>query len=355
MRPILALHEDGDEHSASEIRAAMVEQFELTEADQNEMLPSGRARLLVNRVGWSVTHLAQAGALERTRQGCTRITERGRRLLVEHAERVDTAALRAFPEFVAFMNRGTAEDVAAVAPSEDQGPSVWMVRAGRGGVYAPDFIERSAAILGWGATGDIGGLSRDDIVGTVTSSYPDYTNNKRGVAVNALFRLAQTIREDDLIVTPEPTTRTILFGWVSGRYEFLEEPIAGDYRHARTVTWVSRVSRDQLSYGVRNSLGSMMTLTQPSNASELLRLAEAHAADAPPEPLDQAGSGRLPKEAVVQRVEIPASASVVPRALGGDFQTVPRRLMQLLDELDNGAARAARLSAQLCLGPGRDP
>ncbi len=335
MRPILALHEDGDEHSASEIRDAMVEQFELTEADQNEMLPSGRARLLVNRVGWSVTHLAQAGALERTRQGCTRITERGRRLLAEHAERVDTAALRAFPEFVAFRTRGTAEDL-SVEPGEDQGPSVWMVRAGRGGVYAPDFIERSAAILGWGATGEIGGLSRDDIVEAVTTSYPDYTNNKRGVAVNTLYRLAQTIREGDLIVTPEPTTRTILFGWVSGGYEFLEEPIAGDYRHARTVTWVSRLDRDQLSYGARNSLGSMMTLTQPSNASELLRLAEAHAADAPPEPLHQAGSGRLPKEAVAQRVEIPASASVVPRALAGDFQTVPRRLMQLLDELDSG-------------------
>jgi hypothetical protein len=211
-----------------------------------------------------------------------------------------------------------------------------MVRAGRGGVYAPDFIEHSAAILGWGATGDISGLSRDKIVEKVTTAYPDYSSNKRGQAVNTLFRLAQTMRAGDLIVTPEPTTRTILFGWASGEYRFLGEPIADHYRHARSVTWFGRVDRDQLSYGARNSLGSMMMLTQPNYAAELLRLAEAHASDPPPEPLAQAGFSRPPKEAVVQRVGIPASASVAPRPLAGDFQTVPRRLMQLLDELDNG-------------------
>jgi hypothetical protein len=335
MRPILDLHVDGDEHTASEIRDAIADIFDLTEADREEMLPSGRARLLVNRVGWAVTHLAQASALERTREGCTRITDRGRRLLAEHTDRIETSDLKAFPEYIAFLNRGSAGDVEGAGPRDDQGPSVWMVRAGRGGVYAPDFITCSAAILGWGTTGDIGGLSRDEIVEAVAAAFPEYSNNQRGVAVNTLHRVAQTIREGDLIVTPEPTTRTILFGWVSGAYGLLEEPIAGDYQHARAVTWFARVDRDQLSYGARHSLGSMMTLTQPNHASELLRLAEDHASDSAPVPLQQGWWGPS-KETAVQRVEIPALASVVPRTAAGDFQTVPRRLMQLLDELDTG-------------------
>jgi hypothetical protein len=30
-----------------------------------------------------------------------------------------------------------------------------MMRAGRGGAYAPLFVELAAVIVGWGATGDI--------------------------------------------------------------------------------------------------------------------------------------------------------------------------------------------------------
>ena len=336
MRPILALHEGGDERSATDIREAVADLFDLTEADRQEMIPSGRARQLVNRVGWTVTHLAQAGALERTRRSVTRITGRGRQLLTQHPDRIGSADLKIFPEYVAFLNRGTADDIAAIDPEDDEGRSVWMVRAGRGGAYAPDFIERSAAILGWGATGNIDGLSRDALVEVVTGCYPDYNKTKRGVAVNTLFRLAQTIQEGDLIVTPEPATRTVLFGWALRAYEFLEEPIDRDYQHARGVTWFARIERDQLSYGARNSLGTLMTLTQPSHASELLRLAETHASDRPPAPLDQRVPSTPPSEAVAQRVEIPATATVVARAPRGEFQTVPRRLMQLLDELDNG-------------------
>ncbi len=173
MRPILALHVDGDEHTASEIRDAIADIFDLTEADREEMLPSGHSRLLVNRVGWAVTHLAQASALERTRERCTRIMDRGRRLLAEHTDRVEASDLKAFPEYITFLNRGSAEDVEGADPRDDQGPSVWMVRAGRGGVYAPDFITCSAAVLGWGTTGDIGGRSREEIVEAVAAAFPE--------------------------------------------------------------------------------------------------------------------------------------------------------------------------------------
>ncbi len=134
--------------------------------------------------------------------------------------------------------------------------------------HAPVLIERSAVIVGWGATGDIRGLSRDELMERVKTAFPEYSNSQLGSTVNLLVRFSQTMADGDVVLTPEPATRTILFARIAGDYAFLSEPIetATDHQHLRPVRWFARVSRDELSYGARNSLGSMMTLTQPGHA-----------------------------------------------------------------------------------------
>jgi restriction system protein len=117
MQPVLAVHADGREHSSSDIREALAARFGLTDEDRRRLLPSGRTPLFNNRAHWAVTYLAQALALERTRRGHTRITERGRQLLDCHPERVGTDDLEEFPEFVAFVSRSTGR---ARRPSSEQ-------------------------------------------------------------------------------------------------------------------------------------------------------------------------------------------------------------------------------------------
>lgn len=247
------------------------------------------------------------------------------------------AALEQYPEYLAFRNRGTPEELAPTAP-EDAGPAVWMVRAGRGGRYAAAFVERSAAVIGWGKTGAVSGLTRDDLAERVKAAFPDYTKNQLGSTVNTLAKFTATMSDGDLVLTPEPSTRTILFGRVAGPYGFLTESIdpANDYQHVRPVHWFARVSRDELSYGARKSLGSLLTLTQPGHAAELLQVASAHAADPTPEPIAQRVARRADAEAVIARVSIPAAASVPKPATPADFHPISRRLMQLLEELDTG-------------------
>jgi len=312
------------------------EQFVISEAERQEMIPSGRARLFNNRIGWTLTHLCQAGALERTRRGHTRITARGRELLAEYSERVDMSALEHYPEYVAFRNRGTLDE--QVAPDETDGPAVWMIRAGRGGRYAPAFVERSAAVVGWGSTGDARDLSRDDLIGRVKAAFPEYGKGQIGSTVNLLARFSSTLAEGDLVLTPEPATRTLLFGRIAGDYAFLDEPIeAGtDYQHLRPVRWFARVDRDELSYGARNSLGSLMTLTQPGHGGELLQLADAHANDPAPAPIEQRSARASEPGPVVERVTVPATASVPARIAPDEFETHPRRLMKMLEDLHSG-------------------
>ena len=336
MRPVLVAHQDGNERSTDDLRDAIAEEFDITEAERREMIPSGRARLFDNRIGWTLTHLSQAGALERTRRGHTRIASRGNDLLAEHPERVDMSALDRYPEYVAFRNRGTLDD--QVAPDASDGPAVWMIRAGRAGKNAPTFVGRSAAIIGWGGTGDIRDLSRDELVERVKTAFPKYGKGQLGSTVNLLARFSRTMADGDLVLTPEPATRTILFGRIVGDYAFLSEPIETDtdHQHLRQVRWFARVSRDELSYGARNSLGSMMALTQPAHAGELLQLADAHADDPPPAPIEQRTSRRPDPDPVVERVTVPATASIPARVAPDELETHPRRLIKMLDDLHGG-------------------
>ena len=79
--------------------------YALTEEERNQLIPSGRTRLLNNRVHWAGTYLVQAGVLRRPRRGCLEITNRGQQILAEKPDRIDNAYLSRFPEFNEFKKR----------------------------------------------------------------------------------------------------------------------------------------------------------------------------------------------------------------------------------------------------------
>ena len=140
----------------------------------------------------------------------------------------------------------------------------------------------------------------------------------------------------DVVVTPEPASRTVLLGEVTGDYRYLTPPVVADYSHARPVTWRARISRDELSYGAKNSLSTQITLSQPPHVAEFLRLVEAHAADEEVSALPQRPRATTLPRTCSSRCCIPANAAAPPRVAAEEFHTVPRSMLQLLAELDSG-------------------
>jgi restriction endonuclease Mrr len=98
MLPVLKLAGDSDEHRMSDVVDALATQLNLTEAEREELLPSGKQPVFNNRVHWAKTYLAQAKLLISTRRAFFRITERGRSVLAENVERIDAKFLRVCPE-----------------------------------------------------------------------------------------------------------------------------------------------------------------------------------------------------------------------------------------------------------------
>jgi len=333
LRPILEVVADGRTWGAPELVEAVANHVGVDEASRQLQHPSGQT-IIFNRIGWAKTSLVKAGLIEQPAPSSIVITEAGQAILKTVDGPLDREFLRdncpGFATWLADMGQLPAEELDSSA-----GSTVWMLRAGRAGVYAPVFVERSLAIVGWGQTGDVSEMSREELETAVAKSFPDANRNQRGQAINTLYRVAHTIAVGDLVITPEPGTRTLLLGRAAGPYRYLEEPVGTEYQHARAVRWFARVGRDELSYGARNSLGSLLTLTRPSYATELLQLADAHAGDLPPAPI-VAGSTRAAEPAVDQRVPVPANAGVPNRRAISEFQTNPRLMLQLLDELENG-------------------
>jgi len=83
----------------------MADHFGLSAEECAGLLPSGGQKLFNNRIAWSITHMAQAGLLERPRRGVTRITGRGRKALAGHPDRVDMKVLSRFAEYREFRAR----------------------------------------------------------------------------------------------------------------------------------------------------------------------------------------------------------------------------------------------------------
>jgi len=122
MRPILAQLQDGQPRAISDVRTAMAAEFELTDEDLAEELPSGRAKTFYNRVGWATTYLYRTGLLTRPRRSVYAITDRGQQILASHPERVDLRVLAQFPELATL--RSSRQPTAEEADQPPTAPTV---------------------------------------------------------------------------------------------------------------------------------------------------------------------------------------------------------------------------------------
>jgi restriction system protein len=80
----------------------LVREFQVTEAERKEMLPSGQQEIFANRVGWAKTYLKKAGLIESPQRATFVISEKGKEILSQNLDHIDTKFLRQFPEFQEF-------------------------------------------------------------------------------------------------------------------------------------------------------------------------------------------------------------------------------------------------------------
>lgn len=107
MRPLLTFLSDDKQHHVTELYSHIAEKFGLTEEEKSLRLPSDSTTYLSSRVGWALSHMKAAKLVESPSRAHYYLTERGRKVLVEHPQRVDMRVLDQFPEYVIFRTPRT--------------------------------------------------------------------------------------------------------------------------------------------------------------------------------------------------------------------------------------------------------
>lgn len=121
--PLLRLSEDGNIWALADARQKLAEHFQLSQAEQEELLPSGRQARFTNRVAWAKVYLERGGLLSPPKRAHFQITERGRKVLSSPPEEISVNFLSQYPEFQEFRNRSSRqENESEVDSSESDTP-----------------------------------------------------------------------------------------------------------------------------------------------------------------------------------------------------------------------------------------
>lgn len=141
--------------------------------------------------------------------------------------------------------------------------SAWIIRAGKGGVRAGEWVDGGYIAIYWNLDGaDISALGKDDVKALYKRRFPDAS--RQVVASNAgmICRFATEIIEGSTVVMYDPATRLYNIGEVSGPCAFVpsDDSDDNDGSYRRAVIWESTAPRDALSARAKHSLGSISTL-----------------------------------------------------------------------------------------------
>jgi restriction system protein len=113
MLPVLKLAAKG-ETSAPEVEEKIADEFSLTRELREQLLPSGRQRILLNRVHWAKFYMTKAGLLDSPKRGRFIASASGRALLASNPDRIDVQRLLAYPSFKEFYKSGQSPKVETI-------------------------------------------------------------------------------------------------------------------------------------------------------------------------------------------------------------------------------------------------
>lgn len=108
MLPLLEVLRNNEIYTNNECIDILARKLNITEEEVNLCFPSGKKRVVYDRVNWAKTYMKKAGLVEAPKRGSVRITKLGLELLQENPNQLkskDLLRYDSFYEFVSSSNR----------------------------------------------------------------------------------------------------------------------------------------------------------------------------------------------------------------------------------------------------------
>ena len=139
----------------------------------------------------------------------------------------------------------------------------WMIRAGRGGVYAQSWFEAGIIGIGWDfGRADIASMTKKQIRESYESSHPGESRGRVSAAVSQVSKFAHDMAKGSTVVMYDPETRLYHLGRVTGPCVASSDD---GMTYRRTVSWGRQAPRDALLPASKNSLGGISTIFSVSD------------------------------------------------------------------------------------------
>lgn len=204
-------------------------------------------------------------------------------------------------------------------------PTAWLNRAGRNTEHVDTYVRRGVITVGWARIPGVEDLRELDdeqlrqLIGRAGRGQPRSD-------VRELLDFRDGMQIGDVVVTPDPQRKSVLFGEITGDYDYDPSFVTGDHRHVRTVTWLGRYLRYDLEPPLRKTLDDYMrTVLRLPNQDDWLALADSiRAGDGMP--LQPRAPGRRPSAGRSTTVRSKPVGPTAPR------HTPPRTCPQCLLE-----------------------
>ena len=133
--------------------------------------------------------------------------------------------------------------------------AIWTIKGGSSGEYENAFLEKGIVAIG-------SGLRRSVADFADRNALRDHVES-RNVA-DQLWRFYSEVDDGDTVVLPRKRVREVAIGRINGPYSY-QPGLAGRHApHTRNVEWlVTNIPRSHFDRDLLNSMGALLTLSQP--------------------------------------------------------------------------------------------
>jgi len=118
MLPVLTLASESEQR-VGDISDRIADQFGLTDAEREQLLPSGRQRVLHNRIHWAKFYMSKAGLISSPARGRFVATEAGKEMLAANPAKIDVGLLMQEPTFREFYRNEAGSNADATGGTLD--------------------------------------------------------------------------------------------------------------------------------------------------------------------------------------------------------------------------------------------
>jgi restriction system protein len=138
--------------------------------------------------------------------------------------------------------------------------TMWLIRAGKAGEREKLALDNKAAVIGWEELQDLTPCkTRDALAALLKATYPDQKPKTLMNWESQIWPIRETIKVGDLVVLPLQSRADIVFGKITGGYQYRTDLPGGPF-HSRPMEWLKEFPRSHFDKDLLFSFGAFMTV-----------------------------------------------------------------------------------------------